>query len=554
MVSGDLQLAQAPVFVQGVESPKRCALIGAATLRARFILQRELPVSVWGTAEPGAHVDVHIQGQSASCVADDQGNWRCVLEPLHASDAETLEVAAGECHLTCSDVAVGEVFIAGGQSNMEFWMRYDKEVEEYRPTCTNPRIRFYDQPKCSYPGQTDDFDYSKVGIWRKATPEDLDYFSAVGYFFARGLEMVLDVPVGIVGCNYGGTTSAAWMTPEHARLVQPELAAAFDAKLQWLPYEELLANGRVNVDKNNKGYATWPAWNEFFLPRTPTMDEIKAFMASAAQKASGPADVGGLEIGGGQDSSQADTQVHPGMMTPTKEAPGALFTYMVLPIAGFAARGVLWYQGESDDEIDGAQWRHEEALRTVIADWRNAWQRPDLPFLVVQIPGFGEWMGMGPNDYPTIRARQQKVADTDEHVWLCSATDMGDKHDIHPKEKKPIGERLALLAMNHLLGMPIPADAPRCVGAERKGSFVVQHFEHAAGGMVIAGAECNALEVLRNGESVPFRAAARGDELVIMLEGADPGPIEVRFAQDNWFRTNLYNGAEIPALPFAVSC
>ena len=163
-------------------------------------------------------------------------------------------------------------------------------------------------------------------------------------------------------------------------------------------------------------------------------------------------------------------------------------------------------------------------------------------------------MGMGPNDYPTIRARQQKVADTDEHVWLCSATDMGDKHDIHPKEKKPIGERLALLAMNHLLGMPIPADAPRCVGAERKGSFVVLHFEHAAGGMVIAGAECNALEVLRDGEPVPFRAGARGDELVIMLEGADSGPVEVRFAQTNWFRANLYNGAEIPVLPFVVSC
>jgi sialate O-acetylesterase len=131
---------------------------------------------------------------------------------------------------------------------------------------------------------------------------------------------------------------------------------------------------------------------------------------------------------------------------------------------------------------------------------------------------------------------------------------MGDKHDIHPKEKKPIGERLALLAMNHLLGMPVPADAPRCVGVERKGSFVILRFANAGSGMEIAGAECNALEVLRDGESVPFRAAARGDELVIMLEGADPGPIEVRFAQDNWFRANLYNGAEIPALPFALSC
>ena len=530
-----MSLSLAPIFASGM------------------VLQRELPVSVWGTAEPGDHIDVRVQGQTASCVADTQGNWRCELVPLTASEAETLEVTSGDSRITLTDVAVGEVFIAGGQSNMEFWMRYDKEVEDYRPTCDNPRIRFYDQPKCSYPGQMNDFDYSKVGIWRKATPEDLDYFSAVGYYCARGLEMVLDVPVGIVGCNYGGTTSAAWMTPEHARAVQPELAAAFDAKLQGLSYEELLANGRLNVAKNDKGYAIWPAWNEFFLPQTPTMDEVKSFMEAEAQKATGPADVGGLELGE-KDAPKSGAQVHPGIMTPTKEAPGALFTYMVLPLAGFATRGVLWYQGESDDEIDGAQWRHEEALRTVIADWRDAWQRPDLPFLVVQIPGFGDWMGMGPNDYVTIRACQQKVADEDERVWLCSASDMGDKHDIHPKEKKPIGERLALLAMNHLLGIPIPADAPRCVSAERKGSFVILHFEHAAGGMLLEGAECNALEVLCNGEPVPFRAAARGDELIIMLDGASTGPVEVRFAWSNWFRTNLYNGAEIPVLPFVVSC
>ncbi len=530
-----MSLSLAPIFASGM------------------VLQRELPVSVWGTAEPGDHIDVRIQGQTASCVADAQGSWRCKLAPLTASDAETLEVSSGDSRITLTDVAVGEVFIAGGQSNMEFWMRYDKEVEEYRPTCDNPRIRFYDQPKCSYPGQMNDFDYSKVGIWRKATPEDLDYFSAVGYYCARGLEMVLDVPVGIVGCNYGGTTSAAWMTPEHARAVQPELAAAFDAKLQGLPYEELLANGRLNVAKNDKGYAIWPAWNEFFLPKTPTMDEVKSFMETEAQKATGPADVGGLELGE-KDAPKSGAQVHPGLMTPTKEAPGALFTYMVQPLAGFATRGVLWYQGESDDEIDGAQWRHEEALRTVIADWRNAWQRPDLPFLVVQLPGFGDWMGLGPNDYVTIRACQQKVADEDEHVWLCSASDMGDKHDIHPKEKKPIGERLALLAMNHLLGMPIPADAPRCKGAERKGSFVILHFENSAGGMLLEGAEVNALEVICNGKDLPFRAAARGDELIIMLEGTPSDPIEVRFAWSNWFRTNLYNGAEIPVLPFAITC
>ena len=503
-----------------------------------MVLQRDLPVRIWGTTEPNVRVDVCFQGQVVSAEGDAHGNWCCSLEPLHASDGEALEVRSGEACITLEDVAVGEVFIAAGQSNMEFWMRYDQQVGEFRPTCANARIRFYDQPKCSYPGQMEDFDYSKVGVWRKATPEDLDYFSAVGYYLARGLEMVLDVPVGIVGCNYGGTKSSAWMTPEHARVVQPEQVAAFDEQLQGLPYEELLANGRLNVVHNDKGYATWPAWNELFLGGSPTKDEGMAFMASAMV------------------AVPNNTQIKPGMMTPTKDAPGALFTYMVLPIAGFATRGVLWYQGESDDENAGAQARHAEALRTIIADWRDAWQRADLPFLVVQLPGLDCWEGMdmAAQDWPTIRAGQQQVADADEHVWLCSIGDMGNKRDIHPKEKKPVGERLSLLALRHLLGMDVPADAPRCIGAERKGPWVILQFDHAENGLVLLGAEVNALELLRDGMSVPFQAGVRGDRLVLVPEEPTTEPLEVRFAQTNWYRINLYNSAEIPVLPFAVSC
>lgn len=515
-----MSLALAPIFADGM------------------VLQRELPVRIWGVAERDAAVDVCVQGQSASAVADEQGRWSCTLTPLHASDAQTLEVRSGDERVALENVAVGEVFVAAGQSNMEFWMRYDQDADEFRPTCANPRIRFYDQPKCSYPGQTEDFDYSKVGIWRTATPEDLEYFSAVGYYFARGLEMVLDVPVGIVGCNYGGTKSSSWMAPEHARVVQPEQVAAFEEQLQGLPYEELLANGRLNKTVNDKGYATWPAWNEFFLPQVRMEEEGAAFMASL------------------MEGADDDAGLKPGMLTPTKDAPGALFTYMVLPIAGFATRGVLWYQGESDDENAGAQARHAEALRTVIADWRAAWQRDDLPFMVVQLPGFGKWAGMGMDaqDWPTIRAGQEQVADEDERVWLCSIGDLGNKYDIHPKEKKPVGERLSLLVLRHLLGVDVPADAPRCVGAERKGPWVILHFEHVAGGLVIAGAECNALELLSDGTPVPFQAGARGDRLVLAPNEPIEGPIEVRFAQDNWYRMNLYNGAMIPAVPFCVTC
>ena len=331
------------------------------------VLQQGKPLVVWGTARPLSVVKASVQGQDASCTADADGNWRCA-SPLAASEAEELTVCCEDERIVVRELAVGEVFIAGGQSNMEFWMRYERHLDEVRPNCLNPRIRFFDVPKLSYPGQLNDFDFSQVQVWRKATPEDLERFSAVGYYFARELEATLNVPIGIVGCNYGGTRSIAWMSPEHAAHVQPEEAAAFERELCGLPYEELLAHGAANP-KNDKGYATWPAWEEFFLPGTPSEDEIRAFMASEEAREADAADVGGLDVGDGAPA----TLDHPGLMAPTKHAPGALFTHMVSRIAGFAARGVLWYQGESDDELAGAQARYRTALETIIADWRNAW-------------------------------------------------------------------------------------------------------------------------------------------------------------------------------------
>lgn len=358
--------------------------------------------------------------------------------------------------------------------------------------------------------------------------------------------------MGIVGCNYGGTISSAWMQADHATEVDPEQVAAFQKKLAGHSLEELHAAGKLNAAKNDKGYTIWPVWNEFFLPRTPTAAEIAAFFKEEAAKASGPADVGGLDVGGAQDNT--DEGLDPALLTPTKEAPGSLFAYMVLPIAGFAARGVLWYQGESDDEFDGAQWRYADAMRTIMADWREAWHDADLPFFVVQLPGFGDWMGLGPNDYVTIRACQEAAADADAHAWLCSIGDVGDEHDIHPKVKQPVGERLALLALQHLYGRDVLGDAPHATEATRDGVQVTVSFEHADDGLVIEGNTINALEVSDADGAVAFDAHVAGDSLVITLGHAPAGEVNVHFAQTNWYRVNLYNSAHIPALPFKLHC
>ena len=177
-----------------------------------MILQREKPAAVWGAGEPGEKVHVEIQGESAETTIDENGKWELSLPPLEASEGETLVIKTKKESITFNQVAVGEVWLAGGQSNMEFYMRYEKHIEEAKPVCENPRVRFFDVPEIAFDGQLEDFDYSRMGVWREATQEDIEYFSAVGYYFQKDIEKTLDVPVGIVGCNWGGTTSSVWMS------------------------------------------------------------------------------------------------------------------------------------------------------------------------------------------------------------------------------------------------------------------------------------------------------------------------------------------------------
>ena len=183
-----------------------------------MVLQRGTPVPVWGLADPGAEVEVTIQGCAARTRAAADGRWQLTVGPLSVSFGEEMTLRSGGCCLRLRDVQVGEVWLAAGQSNMEFYMRYDADVEAVRPDCADGALRFFDYPKVSYPGQLEQADYlARYGRWRQAAPDQLCWFSAVGYYFARELRRRYDLPVGILGCNWSGTPACAWMSEEAIR-------------------------------------------------------------------------------------------------------------------------------------------------------------------------------------------------------------------------------------------------------------------------------------------------------------------------------------------------
>lgn len=158
----------------------------AILFQNHMVLQRDKEIPVCGTATPRALVTVSMQGQTAEIRADSSGAWFLRTGPFKMSFCEELNIASGAEYVILRDVAVGEVWLAGGQSNMEFHMRYDADMAEEQPRCENKLIRFFDYPKVSYVGQIKEADYrANYGFWRLCTPEQLERFSAVGYYYSR---------------------------------------------------------------------------------------------------------------------------------------------------------------------------------------------------------------------------------------------------------------------------------------------------------------------------------------------------------------------------------
>lgn len=489
-----------------------------------MILQREKPVTVWGTGEPGLSAEVSIQGQSTSVRIDSDGRWAAVLSGLTASENEILEVRCQQEVISFSDVAVGEVWLAGGQSNMEFQLCYEKHWSEESLCLPNEMLRFYDVPEVAYPGQQDDFDYSNVGIWRKARPADLKYFSAVGYYFQKQLQTDLNVPVGIVGCNWGGTTSCAWMRQESVERLNNYWWERYLSMSEGINWTEFYQKQKLNP-MNDRGNVIESEFTRTFMPKTYGEEEGWRLLSRLP--------------------APDFTALAP------EKIPGALYEHMVKRTAPFSVRGVLWYQGESDDEGPDRM-IYEEMLSTLIDDWRSLWNEERLPFLIVQLPGWEKWLFTQNGDYAAIRRSQELVAKKKSDVYLCSISDLGERYDIHPKNKKDVGYRLALLAEGHVYGKDVLCDAPCLQNASREGNRCYLTFAHAEGGLTVGGAVVNALRVMQNGAELDYSFAVDGNVLILDFKGTDDC-VSVHFADTKWYAVNLYNRTGIPAIPFTVN-
>jgi len=489
-----------------------------------MVLQRGKKIAVWGAAESGSNVTVRLKDKEVNTTAEDN-KWMVELPPMEACTGCELQVKDEKGNsITIKNVAIGEVWVASGQSNMEMPMYADADYEDAKNDADYPDIRFFDYPRVSYEGQLDDEDYSEYGFWRTLTKDDIDYFSAVGHYFAKVLHKDLKVPVGIVGCNWGGSPAAAWM---HESYLTGDLECYMkdnEEVLKDLDWDSYLKDFKADRERQ-----TSPQGREFYrnMMKTPMLKPMKFEFKIDEKKMK---------------------QYMNGPYSPFRAA--GLYHTMLEKIIPYTIAGVIWYQGEADTHRAHL---YDKLFGEMIRCWREAWN-DDFPFLFVQLAPFKALEASNCDSFVPIRAMQEKVSKTVPNAYMACIMDVGMEYDIHPKKKKPVGERLALLALGKVYGRDILCESPEAVDIKKsKGSLTVT-FDHAGEGLHVEGDRIDSLELFVDGKQIDdFAVNVDGSKLRIDSSLIDEdSSVELRFAWVDYCVDNLYNSAGLPAKPFVL--
>jgi sialate O-acetylesterase len=492
------------LLVFAAATREAAALELGTPFRDHMVLQREKPVPVWGWADAGDEVTVEFAGQRKTAQAGADGKWMVRLDPLATSATPaTLTVTAGRSGglLAVSDVLVGEVWLGSGQSNMKMTVQSAANFAEEKQAADLPLVRMFIETSDATPEPQ----ARGAGEWHVSSPETVGTFSATLYFFGRELHRALGVPVGLVNSSWGGTPIQSW-TDEAAQRKVAELApfvamldrqtAAFDREAERAKYE--------------KATAAWPE------------------RARAARAAGKPAPR--------RPTDMVDRHDRISM--------GRLFNGKIAPLIPFAIRGAVWYQGEGNGGVDiGGYYRHQ--LPLLVTDWRGRWQ-DEFPFAWVQLPNYAPasdgWMLVREAMLESLRLPKTGMAIT---------VDIGEAHEIHPKNKQDVGRRLAAWALADVYGRPVPArSGPLPAGSDVRGTEIVCRFTDADGLRDRDGGEIDGFLIA--GPDRQWRPAlARIDGTSVAVSAADvSSPAAVRYGWEANPKCDLVNAAGLPASPF----
>lgn len=476
-----------------------------------MVLQRELPVVIWGWADAGQEVTVSFGEQTASVEADSAGKWRLQLKPLKANTKPAkLKIQAGDESIEFDDILVGEVWLCSGQSNMEWRVSNTNEAEQEIVRADNPVIRHIEMKHIMLPEPVDDVQSEKG--WEICTPETVPSFTAVGYFFGKELHEKLDVPIGLVNSSWGGSNIEAFTSLDGFKQV-PELSDTVHRIEGSLP-------GNPNYEKAVR----------------QTMDKTLKWMNQAEQALA-------------QNERVTPPPVLPESATPLLDwvDPTNKHNAMIHGLVPYRIRGSIWYQGESNRQ-DGML--YVKKTQALVAGWRKAWEQPDLPFYYVQIAPYM----YGEEDkqiLPIFWEAQAAIEKEIPNTGMVVIHDVGNLNDIHPRDKKPVGYRLASLALAETYGMDIVAGGPQFEKMTIEDNKMRVFFKRTGGGLATSdGKSPDWFEIAgENGLFVAAEAQIDGDTVILSCEDVQR-PSAIHYAWSKMAEPNLRSQEGLPISAF----
>lgn len=476
----------------------------ASVFTDNAVLQRGQAVPVWGRAEPGQVVRVSFAGQDKSTTTGNDGRWMTHLDSLTVSaKGQTLTAKAeGSSEVVAiTNVLVGEVWVCSGQSNMAFGLRSSVNGPEAIAAAGDDQLRLF----AARAQATDEPQESIGGSWAIDSPDSARGFSAVGYFFGKALRKKLGVPVGLIKSAVGGTVAEAWTA---------------QAELESNPILKTL------LDQQQRQIESYPAILEAYKKNESEL--LKKYEA-AAKKA---------KAEGTRAPRKPQPPAHP---SANKNRPTGLYNGSIAPLQPYAIKGAIWYQGESNSSR-GKQYR--TLFPAMISSWRRAWGQGDFPFLFVQITPH---RGMSPE----VREAQRVTTETTQNTAMAVTVDVGHPTDIHPKQKQPIGERLALAARALAYQEEIEYSGPTYDSMSVDGNQLTLNFKHVGGGLISKGGPLRGFVVYGKDKEAPATAKIEGNTIVVSSDEIS-NPVGVRYGWANVPEVNLYNVAGLPASPFVT--
>ncbi|MFA6540070.1 MAG: sialate O-acetylesterase [Bacteroidota bacterium] len=478
-----------------------------AVFGSNMVLQRNSPIPVWGSASPGESIHVVLDGQEKVSTADPVGNWLVTLDPV-AGGGPFEMVIRGRNSITLKNILIGEVWICSGQSNMSFELKKATDAENVLPKVSNPNIRLFNAKRV----------LSDVPLkegkrkWEECTPTSAEKFSAVAYFFGKNLYDSIHVPIGLIHVSWGGTAAEGWMPRE-----------VLERDSEFLPIIQRWIDDSIHYpfalkEFNESLPAATAKWNS---------DSVTAVALGRAlpRKPTAPRGPGHRDMPCGQ------------------------FNGMLNPIIPFAMRGVIWYQGEANASR-GYQYR--KLFPALIASWRSLWGEGDFPFYYVQLPNLDRQPEPSKSGWAEVRESQLMTLSV-PNTGMAVTIDVGDPANLHPTNKKPVGERLALIALAKTYHYSLEYSGPLYESAVADGNRMRIRFSHAGGGFTVTGNSTIKGFTIAGADRKFYPAKADlHDAEIVVFSPQVPVPVSVRYGWADNPSCNLYNAAGLPASPFRM--